>query len=92
MLMFQNNKVYYPEMIYSIDFDYVKNILKGSNDIFTDYGSVIALNQKDMLLTLNNIGKIEVFYNSIDEGLLTEKVKDIENVVKKNIIDFKIKM
>ncbi len=90
--MFQNNKVYYPEMIYSIDFDYVKNILKGSNDIFTDYGSVIALNQKDMLLTLNNIGKIEVFYNSIDEGLLTEKVKDIENVVKKNIIDFKIKM
>jgi len=86
-MMFSEEKSFYPNKIF-IDFQLtdVKNHLN-SSDIYKikDFGSIVIAENNNYLITINNIGKVKLFYNSLDEKTLNSIIYDIEKSMKKTI-------
>ena len=60
----EKTKIYNPKLIYyNIDFDSIKCHLKKQYTDYRDYGKSLILLVKDCTISINNIGKIEVYYN-----------------------------
>lgn len=90
--MYNNKVVFLPQYIYlMINFENIKNNLKNMKSLYKDYGSIIALQDKDILITVNSIGKVEILFDdSIKQQFVDEDLYKIENIFRKQISDFKL--
>lgn len=89
--MYNNNHIFYPKNIYTnIDFESIKKDIKKANEKYEDYGSIIILDNLSWFLSINNLGKVQLFYDTIDEESIKNTVKNIEKIFKKQIDEFEI--
>lgn len=90
---FYKNKILHPNEVYiNIDFLSIKKDIKSVFENVKDYGSSIIIDNGRALISVNNIGMIQVFYpdrvnmkNSEDMD-----ISKIESIFKKQIPQFRI--
>jgi hypothetical protein len=92
--MYKNSNTFYPSKVYlNIDFEEIKKKLKDINNInIKDYGRIIFVKISDFMVSVNNLGEIDFYYDSINELELKNNVKNIENIFKQQIKEFDIIM
>ncbi|WP_039653726.1 hypothetical protein [Clostridium tyrobutyricum] len=87
---------FYPKSLYSnIDFEEIKKQFTADNIKFKDFGSIIIAYTSNYTISINDIGKMEILYNNnliVDKGKLEEQVKQIENIFKVQVQDFKVEV
>lgn len=89
--MYNNNIIFYPKQIYiDLDFKNIKNNLSKTYKEHQDYGSIFIAENSSYLMSINNIGKLQVFYDFIEEETVDEIIFEIELEFRKQISDFKI--
>lgn len=87
--MFSNNEIFYPRHIYlDLDFNKIKNNLKDICYKYEDLGSVFVIKSDNFYLSVNNIGKVEVFFNELKKDQLFESISKVEAVFKSHVDDF----
>lgn len=90
-ILYKNNQIFYPQNLYlNINFENVKNELKYNYKEYEDYGSIISIFHNNFLMSVNSFGKIQVFYNAIDNKALVKGLNNVESIFQKQIKDFKI--
>lgn len=88
--MFKNNEIFYPNKTYfRLDFEAIKSGLMRLSKESQDYGSVFILKEKDCWISVNELGKIEFFYDEIPENQ-QDSIANIENVFRGFVEDFRI--
>lgn len=87
-----NNKIFYPQTIYlNINFDLIKKNIKNIYTKCEDFGSILAIYCDEYIISVNNIGKIEIFFDKeLDYAIIMKEISSIEFIFKKYINDFKI--
>ncbi|CAI3206084.1 hypothetical protein [Clostridium neonatale] len=89
--MYSNNVTFYPKQIYiDLDFKNIKSNLSNTYKEHQDFGSVFVAQNSTYLVSINNIGKLQVFYNFIEEKTVDEIISEVELEFKKQISDFEI--
>lgn len=87
--MYGNVNVFYPRYIYCmINFAKIKEKLKNNVDSYNDYGSIIILHKDELMFSVNSVGKVEFYYNSINKKTLEDNLQNVENAFKEQIEDF----
>lgn len=91
--MYKNEKIFYPiEFYYSIDFNFIKEKLKNHNEKYIDYGSIFVVEKKDYMLTVNEVGKIDIFYDDLDEKTILDTAKNVESLIKSQVKTFSLQI
>ena len=91
--MFNKNIIYYPKNIYlDLDFDKVKSDFNKLNTDCQDFGSIIIIKNPSTTVSINDIGKVQIFYDNINQSELNNNIKDIEKIFQNQINDFEIIM
>lgn len=91
--MFNKNMIFYPKNIYlSFDFDKIKDDFIKLNKNCQDFGSSIIIRNISTTINVNDIGKVQIFYDIIDKFELHNNIKNIENIFRRQINDFEIDM
>lgn len=89
--MYRKSELFYPRKIYlDLDFEEIKNYLKRTSLNFDDYGSLLVLKEPDLILSVNKIGKIEIFYNDVSKERINNSIDKIEDIFRGFIDDFMI--
>lgn len=90
--MYKYNKIFFPkEMFFSIDFDLIKQKIKKHYTEYDDFGSLLIVSADGTMISVNNLGKVEMFYNnSQQEKSIKTHISAIENIFKESIENFKI--
>ena len=89
--MYNNNIIFYPKQIYiDLDFKNIKSNLSNMYKEHQDYGSIFIAQNTSYLMSINNIGKLQVFYDFIEEETVDEIISEIELEFRKQISDFEI--
>lgn len=85
-----NHLIYKPNDFYiNINFEKIKNDLKILYKNVKDCDSIVIINIEDeMQISVNNFGKVELFFDTICE--YTSHVAKIENLFKKQISCFNL--
>ncbi|GED55187.1 hypothetical protein EDM54_02160 [Brevibacillus borstelensis] len=89
--MFKINEVFYPHKTYiRLNFEAIKLSLMKLCEEFIDYGSIFVLKEKDYWISVNDLGKVEFFYDQLSENQKINSIANIENVFRSYVDDFKI--
>lgn len=89
--MYQNSQIFYPKSVYlDLDFNVIKENLKLIVPNYSDYGSIIVLKDDQYYYSVNDIGKVEVFYNELDNIQIEKSIKRIESIFRIFVDDFRI--
>lgn len=85
----KNKKELRPNQIFPyINFNHVKKQLRTISDDYVDFGSVFLIKNKNISVSVNEFGKIILFYNHYDENEITDSISFIEDVFKQQINEF----
>jgi hypothetical protein len=91
IIVFKNSSIFYPKNIYlDLDFDKIKNSFDELNTSYQDFGSIIIIQDSYAIFSINDLGKVQAFYDDIDQTELKRNISNIENIFKKQINDFEI--
>lgn len=89
--MFKKSEIFYPKNAYiGINFEQIKNDLKKLKFDYDDYGSIFVIKKTNQYITVNNMGKTEIFYNDVENNNLNQSILQVEHIFKKAIKDFSI--
>jgi ureidoglycolate hydrolase len=89
--MYKNCVAFYPNHIYpSLNFNTIKKSFKDLSNDYRDFGTIITIKNEELMISINNKGKTDIYYNNINDEALTSEVKKIESLFKEQIIDFKL--
>lgn len=89
--MYVHNRVFQPSnLYYNINLQMVKNRLNKEQMNFKDFGSIIIIKKQEYMMTLNNLGSIEIFYDKYDKNLFDTQVQKMEDILREQISDFKL--
>lgn len=96
--MFNQVQSFYPNDFFAkLDFSIIKTSVKNLNlwykdsHVINDYGSILTIENKNYVITINSFGKIQYYYNSLDNDLINIIVVSIEKIFKEQIENFNIK-
>ena len=64
---------------FNIDFNSIKTSLSSSEKSVLDYGSIFVIQSNNNLITIDNIGRINVYFDKITPGEISSIIKPIES-------------
>lgn len=86
-----NYRVLNPNNFYSnIDFETIKNNIKISYPNVIDYGSIISIENASSYISVNRLGKFEIFIKS-DKEEIDNTIDEIVKLFKSQVEDFALK-
>ncbi|NBI08380.1 hypothetical protein [Senegalia massiliensis] len=89
--MYKNNEIYYPkERFLNLNFEKIKKYITHYDYLFKDYGSIILIQNSEIAISINHIGKTVFFYNGIEESKKEDYISIIEKVFSYETKEFKL--
>ena len=83
-IIFQPNSLYV-----NIGFESIKASIKNKYSEVIDYGSILAIQDDSYCISVNSIGKVELFIN-VETEVAMNIVNDIEMLFKQQISSFEL--
>ena len=90
--MYSEKVTFTPNNVYiDLNFKDIKEYLKVSlNPQFKDLGNIIIFRNSDILITVNDIGQVNILYNHLQDQEIADIAETIQNSFRKYAGNFRI--
>lgn len=89
--MYRNNHVFMPNNTYiGINFDFIKDNIASTFKDYEDYGSIIVVRNQEIMMSVTNTGKIQLFYDIIDNSVIERHITAVESLFKDQVCGFSL--
>lgn len=91
MTQFVKTKIYKPKKIYyNINFDNIKRYLRVLYSNSKDYGSMFVIYTDNYTVSINDIGRIEIYYNKKEDYIADNTINKITNIFQNEKSEFRL--